>query len=63
MSLGDALQILPTMPGGSFISPEMQAKIKEPQEALKKVAAERGRQVVDSVDWELKPGAPPPSSH
>lgn len=42
-------------PGRGFITPEMQAKLKEAQAALDRIAAERGGQVVYTFEWELKP--------
>jgi hypothetical protein len=65
MSPGEALKILPSAPGaGAFITPEIEAQLKEAQRALERMAAESGGKVVYTFEWELKPvaGTSSPSS-
>jgi hypothetical protein len=65
MTPGNALQILSGAPGaGAFMTPEIQAQLKEAQQGLERLAAEKGGQVVYTFEWELKPvaGTSPPRS-
>lgn len=55
MSPGGALSGLLTSPARGFITPEMQRQLKEAQEALDRIAAERSGRIVYTFDWELKP--------
>jgi hypothetical protein len=55
MSPGAALTGLLDSPGRGFITPEIQQKLKEAQEALDRVARESSGRMVYTFKWDLKP--------
>jgi hypothetical protein len=55
MNPSSALSGLLNSAGRGFITPEIQRQLKEAQEALDRVAAERSGRMVYTFEWELKP--------